>query len=339
MKDSEPRLTDLSHGAGCACKIGAVELSAIRALLPTSSDPDLLVGLAPADDAAVYRVSPDLAVVQTIDFFTPIVDDPFDFGRIAATNALSDIYAMGAKPIMALNVLAFPAGEAESSTLASILEGGAIASARAGIAVAGGHSIDDREPKYGMAVTGVVHPDRILTKAGAEAGDDLYLSKPIGGGVVTTAAMRRLAPTDSLVHCVEVMTKLNADAAIGAIASGAHAATDVTGFGLLGHLRELLVASGLGAVVEAGQVPSIRGAAALADDPRCVSGGSTRNREYAETFTTWGRGVAPSAQTLLTDAMTSGGLLLAIPPGAPAPQYATRIGHLVASHAGEVAVS
>ena len=187
------RLTSLSHGAGCGCKLPAGEVHRIAKALPAPDDPDLLVGTATADDAGVYRVADDLAVVQSVDFFTPIVDDPFDFGRIAATNALSDIYAMGARPITALNLVAFPLETLGADVLAQILRGGAAVAAEAGVAIVGGHSIDDAEPKYGMSVTGVVHPDRLVRNSTARPGDALYLGKPVGGGVVSTAAKREQA--------------------------------------------------------------------------------------------------------------------------------------------------
>jgi selenide,water dikinase len=241
-----PKLTELSHGAGCACKIGAAELREIRAGLPTFSDPRLLVGLDPADDAAVYELSDELALVQTLDFFTPIVDDPRDFGRIAATNALSDIYAMGARPLLALNIVAFSVERLGGEVLAEILAGGAEVAAAAGVAIGGGHSIDDPEPKYGMTVSGVVHPDELLTAAGGKAGDELYLTKPVGGGLITTAAKRGIAEDAWVEAAVAAMTTLNAEAAEAARACGAHALTDVTGFGLLGHLHEVCEASGVG---------------------------------------------------------------------------------------------
>ena len=258
-----PRLTELSHGAGCACKIGAAELRALRQALPATSDPDLLVGLDPADDAAVLRLGDDLALVQTVDFFTPIVDDPRDFGRIAAANALSDVYAMGA-PVLALNLVAFSLGELGSDVLAEILAGGAEIAAEAGVSIAGGHSIDDPEPKYGMAVSGTVHPDRVLTAAGGQAGDELYLSKPLGGGLITTAAKRGIAEEAWIESAVGAMTTLNAEAALAAREAEAHALTDVTGFGLLGHLHELCEASGVAAEIDAAAVPALPGALELA---------------------------------------------------------------------------
>jgi selenide, water dikinase len=322
-----PKLTELCHGAGCACKIGAAELRQIRAGLPTFSNPRLLVGLAPADDAAVYRLSDELALVQTLDFFTPIVDDPRDFGRIAATNALSDIYAMGARPVLALNIVAFSLEQLGGEVLAQILAGGAEVAAAAGVAIGGGHSIDDPEPKYGMTVSGVVHPDELMTAAGGQPGDELYLTKPVGGGLITTAAKRGIAEDAWVESAVVAMTTLNADAAEAARACGADALTDVTGFGLLGHLHEVCEASGVGAEIDAAAVPALPGALELAASGKAEAGGSRRNAEDAARFTAWGDEVAPERRALLTDAMTSGGLLTAVPPGAA--MTGTRIGTLV----------
>jgi selenide,water dikinase len=322
-----PKLTELSHGAGCACKIGAAELREIRAGLPTFSDPRLLVGLDPADDAAVYELSDELALVQTLDFFTPIVDDPRDFGRIAATNALSDIYAMGARPLLALNIVAFSVERLGGEVLAEILAGGAEVAAAAGVAIGGGHSIDDPEPKYGMTVSGVVHPDELLTAAGGKAGDELYLTKPVGGGLITTAAKRGIAEDAWVEAAVAAMTTLNAEAAEAARACGAHALTDVTGFGLLGHLHEVCEASGVGAEINAAAVPALPGALGLAASGKAEARGSRRNAEDAARFTAWSDEVPPERRALLTDAMTSGGLLAAVPPGAG--MTGTRIGTLV----------
>jgi selenide,water dikinase len=332
-----PRLTELSHGAGCACKIGAAELREIRAGLPAFSDPSLLVGLDPADDAAVYKLSEELALVQTLDFFTPIVDDPRDFGRIAATNALSDIYAMGARPVLALNIVAFSLERLGSDVLAEILAGGAEVAAAAGVAIGGGHSIDDPEPKYGMTVSGVAHPDELLTAAGARAGDELYLTKPVGGGLITTAAKRGIAEAASIEAAVEAMTTLNAEAAAAARSCGAHALTDVTGFGLLGHLHEMCEASRLSAEIDAAAVPALPGAMELAASGGAEAGGSRRNAADAERFTAWSESVAAERRALLTDAMTSGGLLAAVPPGVE--MTGARIGVLVEGAPSRISVA
>jgi selenide,water dikinase len=330
-------LTALSHGAGCACKISAAELAPLLDGLPAFEDDRLLVGAATRDDAAVYRLSDELALVQTVDFFTPIVDDPYDFGRIAATNALSDVYAMGARPVLAINLVAFSIRELGGELLAEILRGGAEAVAEAGIAIAGGHSIDDPEPKYGLAVSGVVHPEDVLTNAGGRPGDELFLTKPLGGGLVTTAAKRGLADAKTVTAATEVMCELNAGAAAEARSAGARAMTDVTGFGLLGHLHELCEASGVAAEVDARAVPAIRGALELAGDDACIAGGSRRNAEHAGSFTTWEIEEGSPARVMLTDAMTSGGLLVAAPRGAPG-RGAARIGHLVEGPPGRITV-
>jgi selenide, water dikinase len=331
-----PKLTELSHGAGCACKIGAADLRVLCAALPPSTDPALLVGLDPADDAAVYQLTEELALVQTLDFFTPIVDDPRDFGRIAAANALSDVYAMGARPILALNIVAFSLQDLGSEVLAEILAGGAEVASEAGVAVGGGHTIDDPEPKYGMAVSGVVHPKQVLTTAGAQPSDELYLTKPLGGGLITTAAKRGLGQPGWLEAATRVMTTLNADAATAAREAGAHALTDITGFGLLGHLREVCEGSGLAAEVEAGAVPTLPGALELAASRQALAGGSARNAAEADRFTTYAAAVEFERRILLADAMTSGGLLAAVPPGTP--MQGARIGTLVDGEPGAISV-
>jgi selenide,water dikinase len=308
-----PALTSLSHGAGCGCKLSAADLRSILAGLPRPDDPRVLVSAGTADDAGVFQLSEELAIVQTVDFFTPIVDDPYTFGRIAAANALSDVYAMGATPVSALNLVAFPLETLGPDVLREILRGGADAAAEAGAAIVGGHSIDDPEPKYGMAVTGIVDPRAVLTNAGGRAGDALVLTKPLGAGAVATALKRGIAPPEVVERAVEVMAALNAVAARQARAAGAHALTDVTGFGLLGHLHELAEASGLAAELDAAAVPAIDGALELLEGGEALAGGSRRNRADAETFTSWGE--APEAtRRLVTDAMTSGGLLAAVDP-------------------------
>jgi selenide, water dikinase len=332
-------LTSLSHGAGCGCKLPAAAIGPLLAEIPRSADPNVLVGFDTADDAGVYRLRDDLAIVQTVDFFTPIVDDPFDFGRIAAANAVSDIYAMGATPVSALNLVAFSLQELGEQVLVEILSGGAAIAAEAGVAILGGHSIEDAEPKYGLAVTGVVHPDEVLTNAGGRAGDVLVLTKPLGAGAVSTAVKRGL-PDVPLHAAVEVMTTLNRDASIAARAAGAHGMTDVTGFGLLGHLHELALASGLAAEVEAGAVPAIDGVLALLDDEdgRAVAGGTRRNRAHAEEFSSFADAVAPARRWLVCDAMTSGGLLVSVPGTAAGSIPGAVIGRLLDGPAGAIRV-
>ena len=330
------RLTALSHGAGCACKLPPGALHSLLADLPRSEDPALLVGHDLADDAGVYRLSDDLALVTTVDFFTPIVDDPYDFGRVAATNALSDVYAMGGRPITALNLVAYSLDDLGGEPLREILRGGGDVAAAAGVAVVGGHSIDDAEPKYGMAVTGVVHPDRLVRNSTARAGDALYLTKPVGGGVASTAAKRGVAPAGLTAAAVEVMTTLNRDDAERAVAAGASAMTDVTGFGLLGHLHELALASGVAAEVDASAVPAIEGVLDLLRSPDPpIAGGSRRNRDWVEPSVGWDPGVPEELRWLLCDAMTSGGLLVAAADDGPG----TRIGRLLAGEPGRIAVT
>jgi selenide, water dikinase len=318
VKTTEPvRLTRFSHGAGCACKLSPDDLRTVLGLvhgLDATPDPDLLVGLDTADDAAVYRLRGDLAVVVTTDFFTPIVDDPYDWGRIAATNALSDVYAMGGTPLLALNLVAWPREGLPLELLARVLDGGADVVRAAGSLVGGGHSIDDAEPKYGLAVLGTVHPDRVLTNAGAHDGDALVLTKPIGLGVISTAVKRDAATSGLVAEAVRLMTTLNAGARDAALEVGdaVHAATDVTGFGLLGHLRELLVASGLAGEIDAAAVPVIDGVRELVADGM-VAGGTQRNHAFVSDSTAWGS-LPESAQLLLADAQTSGGLLIAVAP-------------------------
>jgi selenide, water dikinase len=330
-------LTSLSHGAGCGCKLPAEALHPLVAALPRPQRDDVLVGFDTADDAAVIRLRDDLAIVQTVDFFTPIVDDPYDFGRIAATNALSDVYAMGGEPVSALNLIAFPLEKLGPEVLGEILRGGNDVVTAAGAAIVGGHSIDDAEPKYGLAVTGVVHPDEVLTNAGGVAGDALVLTKPLGAGAISTAAKRGIASKELVQAGVDVMTELNRDAATAARAAGAHALTDVTGFGLLGHLHELARASGLAAEVDSDAVPAIEGVPRLlALGERALAGGTKRNRRYAETFTTWEPSAAQARRWLLCDAMTSGGLLAAIPPGNDMP--GTVVGRLTDGEPGTITV-
>ncbi|MGI9183381.1 MAG: selenide, water dikinase SelD [Solirubrobacteraceae bacterium] len=330
-------LTSLSHGAGCGCKLPAAALAPLLSGLPGVTDPHVLVGFDTADDAGVYRLRDDLAIVSTVDFFTPIVDDPFDFGRIAACNALSDVYAMGADPVCALNLVAFSIEQIGGAVLSEILRGGAAIATEAGIAIVGGHSIDDAEPKYGMAVTGVVHPDQLLTNGGGRRGDALVLTKPLGAGAVATAVKRGLeAP---LAEAIAVMSTLNRDGSRAARDAGAHGMTDVTGFGLLGHLHELAQASGLAAEVDAAAIPAIDGVLELlADGDRAVAGGTRRNRAHAETFARFGTDVPEHRRWLACDAMTSGGLLVALDPEAADRVPGAVIGHLTEGEAGTIAV-
>ena len=311
---SSLRLTELSHGAGCGCKIAPDRLAGVLAAFPAETDPDLLVGSERSDDAAVYRIGEHQAIVHTADFFTPIVDDPYDFGRIAATNALSDIYAMGGRPLVALNLVAFSLDDLGGEILERILSGGRDVVNSAGAVIGGGHSIEDAEPKYGLAVTGLVDPELMLTNAGGRAGDVLVLTKPLGGGLVATATKRQIADAELIERAIAVMTTLNDVASSAAVAAGASAATDVTGFGLLGHAHELASASGVAAEIEAAAVPAIEGVIDLAEGGRAVAGGTQRNARHAAAFTTYADSVPESRRVLCADAMTSGGLLVAIEP-------------------------
>jgi len=304
--------------------------------LPVPVDPNVLVGAATADDAAVYRLSADQALVATVDYITPVVDDPYAFGAIAAANSLSDIYAMGARPLFALNVVGFPRDTLPLDMLARILEGGAAVASEAGIGVLGGHSVDDPEPKYGLVALGLVHPDRIVANAGAQPGDRLFLTKPLGIGVLTTAIKRDLAPPAAVEQAVAAMRTLNRAAAEAMVAVGPHAATDVTGFGLTGHLLEMLRASGVGAHLRLARVPVLDGVWDLVR-AGCYPGGSRRNLDHVSPSVDWGD-LDDAEQLVLADAQTSGGLLIAVPAQhaeALHAELAAR-GTLVAAEIGEV---
>jgi selenide, water dikinase len=306
------RLTQYAHGGGCACKIPPGELEEVVAGLASGGD-DLVVGLDDGDDAAVVRVEGGQAVVATADFFTPVVDDPYDWGRIAAANALSDVYAMGARPVVAVNLLSWPREVLPFALAREVLRGGADVGRLAGCPVAGGHSVDDPEPKYGMAVTGVADPARLLRNDAGRAGVPLSLTKPLGIGVLNS---RHKATGEVFAQAVDAMTTLNRDASQAALAAGATCATDVTGFGLLGHLLKLARASGVSAEVEAAAVPYLDGARDAVRDGY-VSGGTRRNLDWVAPHTDFGP-TGEADRLLLADAQTSGGLLVAGElPGAP----------------------
>jgi selenide, water dikinase len=330
----------------------------LRRLLPVE-DPAVLVDASTLDDAAVYRLDPERALVVTADFFTPIVDDPYEFGRIAAANALSDVYAMGARPLLALNLVGFPRRLLGHSLLEEILRGGGEMVREAGALVLGGHSVDDPEPKYGLCVVGLVEPDAVVRNSTARAGDALVLTKPLGTGVIATAVKSEQAPPEVVAAAVASMTTLNRAAAEAMIRHGVHACTDVTGFGLLGHLRELAFASGLSARIDAGAVPLLPGAADLVTAGH-IPGGTRRNARDLADAVEWDAPDADDGTTrwLLLDAQTSGGLLIALPPeraadlvaelragSAPAPtppDVATApaiIGRLEPGRAGRIVVS
>ena len=311
-KDTRYRLTQYAHGGGCACKIPPGELEQVVAGLVGITDPALVVGLDAGDDAAAVRVADGLAVLSTADFFTPVVDDAYDWGRIAAANALSDVYAMGGRPVVAINLVGWPRDVLPTELLTEVLRGGLDVCRQAACPVAGGHSIDDPEPKYGMAVTGVADPERLLRNDRAKAGLPISLTKPLGVGVLNN---RHKATGEVFPQAVASMVALNAEASQAALAADVEAATDVTGFGLLGHLYKLVRASGVSAVVDAAAVPYLDGARdALGDG--YVSGGTRRNLDWVRPHLT--STVEEGELLLLADAQTSGGLLVVGEvPGAP----------------------
>ncbi|WP_210418948.1 selenide, water dikinase SelD [Pseudarthrobacter sp. NIBRBAC000502770] len=321
------RLTDYAHGGGCACKIPPGELEdAVRGLIGQPGA-EVLVGLDTGDDAAAVLVREDLAVLTTADFFTPVVNDAFDWGRIAAANALSDIYAMGGRPITAINLIGWPRGVLPMELMTEVLRGGLSVASQAGCPVLGGHSIDDPEPKYGMAVTGVAHPDRLLRNDAARPGLPITLTKPIGVGLLNN---RHKQTGEVFPEAVETMAALNRDAADAAVAAGVRAATDVTGFGLLGHLYKMVRASDVGAVIDLASVPVIQGAREALRDG-FVSGGTRRNLDWVRPHLGAAAGVSDDDLLLLADAQTSGGLLVVGElPGHPV------IGHTTAGKGIEV---
>lgn len=280
--------------------------------LPPFESPDLIVGTETSDDAGVFRLQPDLAIVNTVDFFTPIVDDPYTFGQIAAANALSDVYAMGAEPKTALNIVGFPKGKLDIEILGEILRGGAERARAAGAVVIGGHTIIDPELKYGMAVTGVVHPDRVIRNVGVQHGDVLVLTKPLGTGIISTALKRRKASKESVRAAVASMIALNNAASAVMRNVPAHACSDITGFGLLGHAQEMAAASGVTIVLEAAKLPLLRGARRLAEQG-CLTGGCKRNRDYLSDKISIDRSVPKGLVEVAFDPQTSGGLLIALP--------------------------
>ena len=273
--------------------------------------PDVLVGLTSPDDAAVYRLSSDLALILTVDFFPPIVDDPFTYGEIAAANSLSDVYAMGGKPILALNIVGFPA-DLSKDILAEILKGGASMVKEAGALIVGGHTTDDKEPKYGLAVTGVVEPGAQISNAGAQVGDVLVLTKPIGTGIITTAGKLQRVSPEILDGAVDAMRTLNRAASESMVKVGVNACTDVTGFGLLGHLRVMVEGSGVGARINGGSVPILGGARELLEEG-IAPGGTHRNLDSLEGLVRWDSTVDDLTRLLLCDAQTNGGLLISVP--------------------------
>ena len=279
--------------------------------LPKVSDPNLLVGISTGDDAAVYKLSDDLAIIQTVDFFPPILDDPFTYGEIAVANSLSDVYAMGGKPLLGLNIVGFPV-DLSKDILGEILKGGASKAKEAGVIIVGGHTVDDKEPKYGLSVTGVVHPGCQITNAGCKPGDVLVLTKPLGTGIITTAGKQDKAKPNVIREAVRIMNTLNSAASEAMIDSGVNACSDITGFGLLGHLKSMIYGSDVGAVINASTVPVIDGVWDLLNE-EIAPGGTHRNLSSVGDITDWHQDINESTKLLLSDAQTSGGLLISVP--------------------------
>lgn len=315
-----PRLTSTASGGGCACKIPPGELEQAVAGLTGQHFDEVIVGIEDGDDAAAVQINDTTAVLSTADFFTPVVDSAYDWGRIAAANALSDIYAMGGTPVVAINLMSWPRGELPMELMSEVLRGGLDIGSQANTPVIGGHTIDDPEPKYGMAVTGTAPIDKIMRNDAAEAGLPLTLTKPIGLGLLNN---RHKTTGEVFEHAIQVMTTLNKDASIQAVAAGIRAATDVTGFGLLGHLHKMMRASGVGAVIEKDSIPLVDGAAEALRDG-FISGGTRRNLEWVREHLNPGSGISEEDLLLLADAQTSGGLLIVGElPGHPVIGYTT----------------
>jgi selenide,water dikinase len=338
MRAELPRLTQRAAGGGCACKVPAERLSLLLQGVPRSAagDDRILVGNDTLDDAAVVRLSEHQAIVQTVDVFTPIVDDAYDYGRIAATNAISDVFAMGGRPLFALAIGGFP-DDLPGDEVSDILRGGADVANAAGAPILGGHTITTAEPLYGLAVTGLVDPASVWRNAGARLGDALVLTKALGTGIVANALRKDAVDDDVLAAAVASMTTLNGEAADALRGLGPHAVTDVTGFGLLGHLRELCAASGVHARVESAALPLLPGVELLAR-AGLVPGGSRRNRAAADAYAEIADGVDPVLAAIAADAQTSGGLLAAV-----APEHAGAvgwvIGEIVAGEPGRITLA
>ncbi|MGD8190412.1 selenide, water dikinase SelD [Brevibacillus ginsengisoli] len=308
------KLTSLTSKGGCGCKISPDALSSVLKSLPRpgSDNPRLLVGVETSDDAGVYQVTDDLALVQTLDFFTPIVDDPYWFGQIAAANALSDVFAMGGRPITALNIVGFPITKLDPSILTEILRGASEKIAEAGAALVGGHSIDDPEPKFGLSVTGLVHPKQVLTNAGAKPGDVLILTKPIGVGIQTTGIKRDALQPEQIQTVMKIMATLNKQAAELMADYPVNACTDVTGFGLLGHSLEMAEGSQVGIRIHSTNVPILPGTRELAKQG-IIPGGSKSNAKWVSNRVEFASELDEIDRIILCDAVTSGGLLMSLP--------------------------
>ncbi len=315
--------------------------------MPKVPNPNVLVGIETSDDAGVYRLSDDLAIVQTLDFITPIVDDPYAFGAIAAANAVSDIYAMGATPVTALNIVGYPAAQIEPSLVAQILQGGYDKLTEADVAVIGGHTVDNPSLIYGLTVTGIVHPQKVITNAGAKPGDVLVLTKPLGTGAINHGIKQDKTPPELVAKAIEVMTTLNKAAAEAMLEVGVNACTDVTGFGLIGHLHEMIEASKVGAKIFASKVPLLDGVLELIEQ-RVYPGGARSNKKFADSFTRWHDEVPEAMRIALCDPQTSGGLLISVAKEKldnlmeamerKGVKWAKVIGEIVAEPIGEVSV-
>jgi len=306
------KLTHFTHGLGCACKIRPQYLEKILKDLPVSTDPNILVGLKDPDDAAVYKIDDRTAIVQTVDFFTPVVDDPYDFGAVAAANALSDIYAMGGKPLFALSIVGFPEKLLSPEVLQQILLGATDKVSEAGISIIGGHTIEDTEPKFGLVVTGIIDPGKILTHSSAKPGDAIILTKPVGTGILSTGIKRGLVDRETEIRMISVMTQLNDKAAEIMNSFPVSACTDVTGFGLLGHLKEMIRGSRTGADIDHKKVPVLPMTWELAA-MNMIPGGTLNNLQFVEDTVDWDENVPELAKVILADAQTSGGLLITLP--------------------------
>ncbi len=341
------KLTSLTSKGGCGCKIGPADLAQVLRSLPaTVKNPNLIVGLETGDDAGVYKINDTTALVQTVDFFTPIVDDPYDFGQIAAANAISDVYAMGGIPITALNIVAFPIANLDKSILIDILRGASDKLQEAGVTLVGGHSIDDQEPKFGLAVTGTVAPDKVKTNAGAQPGDQLILTKPIGVGIYTTSLKRNLLDETEIANVTKVMATLNKTASEIMQSYSVHACTDVTGFGLLGHATEMAQESKQEIMLHYNDIPILPRVRKLAE-AGAVPGGTKNNLNHVKDSVTFSDQFNQIDQWILADAVTSGGLLMAVPENESRALLdelhqqnvdAARIGEVITGNAGHIQI-
>ncbi|MFC2101592.1 selenide, water dikinase SelD [Bacteroidota bacterium] len=328
------RLTEYTHALGCACKIRPQLLEEVLKKLPPVTDPNVLVGPKTSDDASVYKLTETQALVQTVDVIPPVVDDPYTYGMIAAANSISDIYAMGGTPIYALNIVGFPDNRLPIEVLQEILRGGSDKAAEAGIQILGGHSVELTEPLFGLSVTGVVDPGKILRNRGSKAGDALILTKPLGTGILTTALKRGLLDRERAEKLMKCMSELNRKAAEGMQQFAVSACTDVTGFGLLGHLREMIAGEAVNCRLNHTAVPLLDGVEEMAAQG-IIPGGTTTNFNNVESWVVWGSKVSEMEKMILCDAQTSGGLLIAIP-GEEAEQFVDSLKKLGVKQASRI---